>query len=124
MTDHSRSNHICDQLIAFAIPGEEHGTRAAATIDLHDFLFLAGCKLNLVLQYTSRPEQAHDIYFLLLSKSCNHFSGCLAPIALLLSASPFRARRRELLRVAPTLRRRTTEPSSCVTSKSAAPSPA
>src|SRR5438067_2614185 len=69
MTDNCRSNHVGDELVPAAIPGKQNGTRASTAIYFQHLVRLVRSKLDLVLIYAGRPQQAHDIGTNLLSKS-------------------------------------------------------
>ena len=47
--------------VAFAVPNEKGGARAAAAVDFHVFLFAVGGDFDFVLQNSSRPEHANDV---------------------------------------------------------------
>ena len=61
VADDRRADGVGDELVALAVPGEEHRAGAAATIDLRDRVPRVRFQLHFVLDDAGRPQQAHDI---------------------------------------------------------------
>ncbi len=69
MTNHSRAQHVGDELVLFPVPDEQCGTRTSATVELSEFLRLVGSDFNFILQHASGPEHTDHVGLLRLAKS-------------------------------------------------------
>src|SRR5579864_4648777 len=69
VADDCGAEHVGDELVAFAVPGEERGAGAAAAVDFEKLLALVAGDLNLVLQDAGGPEHADDVGFFRLAEA-------------------------------------------------------
>ena len=81
MADDSGAEHVRDELVVLAVPGEERGTGTAATVDLEELLALVAGDFNFVLQHSGGPEHADDVSFFRLAEADDDVGGVLAEVS-------------------------------------------
>src|SRR5438477_2073786 len=94
VTDHARAQHVSNQLVVLAVPGEKCRTGTAAAIHFKKTVLLQARDLNLVLYDSGRPEHAHHVGFPGLTQRDNEVRRVLSQIA-------GRSRNLELLAIRP-----------------------
>ena len=61
VSDYACAEHVADQLIVRAVPGEQRGTRTSAPVNLGKALFPVAGDLNFVLKHACGPKHANNI---------------------------------------------------------------
>ena len=65
----AKTEHIADELVVRAIPGEKRGTRASTTVEFSNALRLVGGNSDFILQNAGWPQHADNIRFFGLSQA-------------------------------------------------------
>src|ERR1700676_4691527 len=80
MADDAGANHVGNEFVFAAVPGEEDGTRASATIEFSERMKFFGGEIYFVLRNASGPEQAHDFDIFFRVQSGEDGRGILAQV--------------------------------------------
>src|ERR1700688_1007897 len=80
MADNAGADHVGNEFVFAAIPGEEDGTRAAAAVEFSKRMKFFGGQIYFILRDAGRPEQAHDFDIFFGAKSAEERCGVLAQV--------------------------------------------
>src|ERR1700686_5682775 len=80
MADNAGADHVGNEFVFAAIPGEEDGTRAAAAVEFSKRMKFFGGQIYFILRDAGGPEQAHDFDIFFGAKSAEERRGVLAQV--------------------------------------------